>query len=62
MKLQQYKGKALDEKIHSFLARKLQDYPELDTVDHEPKHSKRIMRERSDVMHTFMPTKLKMQF
>ena len=60
--MEEYKGKALDQKIHSFLSRKLQEYPELDTVDHEPKHSKRMMRERSDVMHTFMPAKLKMQF
>lgn len=60
--MKEYTHKQLDEKIHSFLARKLQEYPELDTVDHEPKHSKRMMRERTDVMHTFMPAKLKMQF
>ncbi len=60
--MKEYTRKQLDDKIHSFLARKLQEYPELDTVDHEPKHSKRMMRERHDVMHTFMPAKLKMQF
>lgn len=60
--MKEYTRKQLDKKIHNFLARKLQEYPELDTVDREPKHSKRLMRERHDIMHTFMPAKLKMQF
>lgn len=60
--MKEYTQKALDKKIHSFLNRKLQEHPEFDTVDHEPKHSKRMMRERHDVMHTFMPARLKMQF
>lgn len=60
--MREYTKKELDQKIHSFLAKKLDQHPELDSVDHEPKHSKRMMRERSDVMHTFMPARLNMQF
>lgn len=60
--MKQYTQKALDKKIHDFLARKMQQYPDLDTIENEPKHSKRLMRERHDVMHTFMPARLKMQF
>lgn len=60
--MQNYTKTQLDKKIDSFLARKFQQYPDLDTVGPEPKQSKRLLRERKGVMHTFLPIQLKVQF
>lgn len=60
--MKEYTKTQLDKKIHSFLARKFQQYPELDTVGPEPKQSKRMLRERKGVMYSFLPTQLKVQF
>lgn len=60
--MKEYTKTQLDKKIHSFLTRKFRQYPELDTVGPELKQSKRMLRERKGVMHSFLPTQLKAQF
>lgn len=60
--MQQYTRKQLDDKISSFLSRKMEQYPDLDTFDREAKQSKRSMREHSGIMHSFLPTQMKVQF
>lgn len=60
--MKEYTKTQLDKKIHSFLARKFQQYPELDSVGSETKQSKRLIREHKGIMHSFLPTQLKVQF